>query len=53
MQSMLENLKVRTSMGRAAARRAVEHFDLKVMTEAYEELYRATVAKSRPLPEDG
>ena len=53
MQSMLENPKVRISMGRAAARRAVEHFDLKVMTEAYEELYRATVAKSRPLPEDG
>ena len=53
MQSMLENPRLRTSMGRAAARRAMEHFDLKVMTEAYEELYRATVAKSRPLPEDG
>jgi glycosyltransferase involved in cell wall biosynthesis len=53
MQFMLENLDVRTSMGRAAARRAVEHFDVKVMTEAYEELYRATLAKSRPLPEDG
>ena len=53
MQYMLKNPEVRTFMGRASAGRAVEHFDLKVMTEAYEELYRATVAKSRPLPEDG
>jgi len=53
MQYMLKNPEVRTSMGRASARRAVEHFDLRVMTEAYEELYRTTVAKSRALPEDG
>jgi glycosyltransferase involved in cell wall biosynthesis len=50
MQSMLDNPEVRVSMGRAAARRAVEHFDVKSMTGAYEELYRATVAKGRPLP---
>jgi glycosyltransferase involved in cell wall biosynthesis len=53
MQYMLKNAEVRTSMGRASARRAVEHFDLRAMTEAYEELYRTTVAKSRALPEDG
>jgi glycosyltransferase involved in cell wall biosynthesis len=53
MKYLLENPEVRMSMGRASARRAVEHFDLKVMTEAYEELYRATVVNGRPLPEDG
>ena len=53
MQYVLENPEVRTSMGSAAAKRAMERFDLRVMTEAYEELYRATVAKSQPLPEDG
>jgi glycosyltransferase involved in cell wall biosynthesis len=53
MQHLLENSEVRTAMGSASAKRATERFDLRVMTEAYEELYRATVAKSRPLPEDG
>lgn len=53
MRYMLENPEVRRSMGRASARRAVEHFDLKVMTEAYEELYRAMVAKDRSLPKVG
>jgi glycosyltransferase involved in cell wall biosynthesis len=53
MEYMLENPGARVSMGRTSARRAVERFDVRVMTEAYEELYRTTVAKSRPLPEDG
>jgi glycosyltransferase involved in cell wall biosynthesis len=53
MQYLLDNPDVRTSMGAASAKRAMEHFDLRVMTEAYEELYGATVAKSRPLPADG
>jgi glycosyltransferase involved in cell wall biosynthesis len=53
MQYLLENPEVRTSMGSVSAKRAAERFDLRVMTEAYEELYRATVAKGRPLPEDG
>ena len=53
MRYMLENPEARTSMGRASARRAVKHFDVKVMTEAYEELYTETIAKSRPLPGDG
>jgi glycosyltransferase involved in cell wall biosynthesis len=53
MQYMLENPKVKISMGRASARRAVEHFDVQAMTEAYEQLYRTIIAKGRPLPEDG
>jgi glycosyltransferase involved in cell wall biosynthesis len=53
MQYMLENPEVRTSMVKASARRAVEHFDVRVMTEAYEELYKASVAKNRPILEAG
>ena len=43
MSYTLENPEARTAMGNAAARRAVEHFDLKVMTEAYEDLYGAAL----------
>ena len=43
MSYTLENPETRTSMGNSAARRAVEHFDLKVMAEAYEDLYRAAL----------
>jgi glycosyltransferase involved in cell wall biosynthesis len=53
MRYMLENPEARISMGSASARRAEECFDVKVMTEAYEELYRTAVAKSRTLPADG
>ncbi len=53
MRYMLENPGARTSMGRASAKRAVERFDLRAVTEAYEDLYRTTIAKSRPLPKDG
>jgi glycosyltransferase involved in cell wall biosynthesis len=45
MEYMLEDSGARRSMGRASARRAIERFDLKVMTEAYEDLYRATIAE--------
>jgi glycosyltransferase involved in cell wall biosynthesis len=47
---MLENPEARKSMGEASTRRAVERFDLRVMTEAYENLYRTAIAKSWPSP---
>jgi glycosyltransferase involved in cell wall biosynthesis len=47
MRHMLESPKARRSMGEASARRAVERFDLRVMTEAYEDLYKRLVAKNR------
>jgi glycosyltransferase involved in cell wall biosynthesis len=53
MQYMLENPEVRISMGKASARRAVEHFDVQAMTEAYEQLYRTVIAARRSLSEDG
>jgi glycosyltransferase involved in cell wall biosynthesis len=51
MSHMLDNPETRRSLGKASATRATEHFDVKAMTESYEELYRATIAKSQPLPE--
>jgi glycosyltransferase involved in cell wall biosynthesis len=45
MRYMLESPKARKSMGEASARRAVERFDLRVMTEAYESLYRTAIAR--------
>ena len=53
MRYMLEDSKARTSMGRASARRAIERFDLKAMTEAYEDLYRTQSAKTHALPKYG
>jgi glycosyltransferase involved in cell wall biosynthesis len=50
MRYMLESPEARKSMGEASARRAVERFDLRVMTEAYENLYRTAIAKSRLSP---
>jgi glycosyltransferase involved in cell wall biosynthesis len=50
MEYMLESPEARKSMGEAAARRAVERFDLRAMTEAYENLYRTAIAKSRSSP---
>jgi glycosyltransferase involved in cell wall biosynthesis len=47
---MLENPEARKYMGEASTRRAVERFDLRVMTEAYENLYRTAIAKSWPSP---
>jgi glycosyltransferase involved in cell wall biosynthesis len=47
MSHMLENPSARKSMGEKSARRAVERFDLKLMTEAYEDLYKKLVAGDR------
>jgi len=46
MRHMLESPEARESMGEASARRAAERFDLRVMTKAYENLYRTAIAKS-------
>jgi len=47
MSQMLDNPSVRKSMGEKSARRAVEHFDLRAMTEAYEDLYRWLIANEQ------
>ena len=47
MSHMLENPSARKSMGEKSARRAVERFDLRLMTEAYEDLYKKLVAGDR------
>ena len=44
MSCLLENAETRITMGKASAARALERFDLKVMTKAYEDLYRELVA---------
>jgi glycosyltransferase involved in cell wall biosynthesis len=46
MSHMLENPNVRKSMGEKSVRRAVERFDLRAMTEAYEDLYRWLIANN-------
>ncbi len=50
MKYVLKDPEVRRSMGRASAKRAIEQFDLKVTTKAYEclyeDLYRTAVAKT-------
>jgi glycosyltransferase involved in cell wall biosynthesis len=48
MRHMLESPEARESMGEASARRAAERFDLRVMTKAYENLYRTAISKSWP-----
>jgi glycosyltransferase involved in cell wall biosynthesis len=45
MSHVLENPGARKSMGEMSARRAVERFDVRAMTEAYEDLYRWLIAK--------
>jgi glycosyltransferase involved in cell wall biosynthesis len=47
MSNMLENPKARKFMGEKSARRAVERFDLRAMTEAYEDLYRSLIANNQ------
>ncbi len=47
MSHMLENPSARKSMGEKSARRAVERFDLRLMTEAHEDLYKKLVAGDR------
>jgi glycosyltransferase involved in cell wall biosynthesis len=53
MRRMLEDHQTRAFMGEAAARRATKSFGLQAMTEAYEDLYGATLAKARALPKGG
>jgi glycosyltransferase involved in cell wall biosynthesis len=50
MGHLLDHPQIRTSMGEAGARKATERFGLQAMTEAYEDLYRTTVANARRLP---
>ena len=47
MRHVLESPEARKSMGEASARRAEERFDLRVMTEAYEDLYRKLIARNQ------
>jgi glycosyltransferase involved in cell wall biosynthesis len=47
MSHMLENPGARKTMGEKSARRAVERFDLRAMTEAYEDLYRWLMANEQ------
>jgi glycosyltransferase involved in cell wall biosynthesis len=47
MSHLLENPNDRKSMGEKSARRAVERFDLRAMTEAYEDLYRWLIANDQ------
>jgi glycosyltransferase involved in cell wall biosynthesis len=47
MRHMLQNPKARKLMGEKSARRAVERFDLRAMTEAYEDLYRWLIASNQ------
>jgi glycosyltransferase involved in cell wall biosynthesis len=53
MRHVLENPGARTSMGMASAGRAVQRFDVGVMTESYEELYRTVLAGTRAVPKVG
>jgi glycosyltransferase involved in cell wall biosynthesis len=46
MNYMLENAGARISMGEASAARALKRFDLRVMTEAYDDLYKKLVANN-------
>ncbi len=53
MSFLLENRELRQSLGRAAARRAGEKFDVSTMVQAYEELYEDLVDRSHPLSTEG
>jgi glycosyltransferase involved in cell wall biosynthesis len=52
MKYILEDSGARTFMGRASAKKAMKHFDVKVMTEAYEDLYRTILARDNRLPKN-
>ena len=47
MSHLLENPGARKSMGEKSARRALERFDLRAMTVAYEDLYKKLIANNR------
>lgn len=46
MRYIFENTKIRMAMGRASGARALERFDLQIMTKAYEDLYRDLIANN-------
>lgn len=46
MNRLLKSPALRASLGASAAARAVERFDVRAMTTAYEDLYRRTIAKA-------
>jgi glycosyltransferase involved in cell wall biosynthesis len=48
MSYVLESPKARKSMSGASARRALERFDLRVVTEAYEDLYKELIGRVGP-----
>jgi len=47
MRYTMESPEARASMGEASARRAVERFGVRTMTEAYEHLYKKLTANNR------
>ena len=49
MASLLRDRETRVSLGRAAARRAKQNFDVSTMVQAYEELYEKLVNLPRGL----
>src|SRR6266404_1056784 len=49
MASLLRDRETRVSLGRAAARRAKQNFDVSTMVQAYEELYEKLVSLPRGL----
>jgi len=53
MRYLLESPETRLTLGRASASRAVDRFDLQVMTEAYEDLYTTILGQANAIPEDG
>lgn len=48
MNLLLKDRKLRQTMGKAASKRAIEHFDLRAMTEAYVSLYETMLSKKSP-----
>lgn len=53
MSLLVEDREHRQSLGRAAARRARENFDVSTMVRAYEELYEDLLDRSHPLNAEG
>ena len=53
MSSLLENRELRQSLGKAAARRAKENFDVSAMVQAYEEMYENLLDPSHRLEAEG
>jgi glycosyltransferase involved in cell wall biosynthesis len=49
MVSLAENANLRESLGKAAAERAKERFDVSVMVRSYEDLYETLIADPQPV----